>query len=214
MSLFGRNFNHARWGAKILAAMVIACLLAAGAAAAQERAVESPARTIPIIDSVDVVVVGGNDGGMAVAWKAAKLGAKVILLNENYFLSSEVTAKGRFMVGGAVPAKEFSRILYADMTPARYRLAAETLLSEAGVVYMSNTRPAGVLVDGAGKLAGVVTANKAGLQAVVAKVVIATPPTPGPWPTRPAPSARRGASRRWRSAARASPRGPRASMRS
>lgn len=121
------------------------------------------------------MVVGGNDGGMAVAWKAAKLGAKVILLNENYFLSSEVTAKGRFMVGGAVPAKEFSRILYADMTPARYRLAAETLLSEAGVVYMSNTRPAGVLVDGAGKLAGVVTANKAGLQAVVAKVVITRP---------------------------------------
>lgn len=171
MSLFGRNLNLARFCAKVAAvAVMMTCILAV--ATAQERYVESPARTIPIIDSVDVVVVGGGDGGMAAAWKAAKTGARVILLNENTFFSSDVTAKGRFKLGGAAPSQEFSRRLYADMTPAAYRLAAETLLREAGVVYISNTRPAGVLVDGAGKLAGVVTANKAGLQAVVAKVVI------------------------------------------
>ncbi|MCX7046547.1 MAG: FAD-dependent oxidoreductase [Candidatus Sumerlaeota bacterium] len=141
-------------------------------ALAQERFVESPARAIPIIDTVDIVVVGGSDGGMAAAWKASQLGAKVILLNENTFFSSEVTAKGRFLLSGPSPSKEFSSKLFADMTPSRYRLAADTLLRNAGVVYLNCSRPAGVLVDGAGKLCGVVTANKAGLQAVVAKLVI------------------------------------------
>jgi NADPH-dependent 2,4-dienoyl-CoA reductase/sulfur reductase-like enzyme len=140
--------------------------------AAAQRLVEAPARPIPVIDRVDVVVVGSSEGGMAAAWKAAKLGAKVILLNEETFLGSEVTAKGRFLLDGPPPAKLFSRALFADMTPARYRVVADALMQNAGVVFLNNTRPAGVLVDGAGQLCGVVTANKAGLQAVVAKVVI------------------------------------------
>lgn len=138
----------------------------------EARFVESPARPVPIIDHVDIVVVGSNEGGMAAAWKAASLGARVVLLCENTFLGSEVTAKGRYELSGPTPAKEFSRALFADMTPSSYRVATDKLLRGAGVVYLNNTRPAGVLVDGEGRLAGVVTANKAGLQAVVAKVVI------------------------------------------
>jgi NADPH-dependent 2,4-dienoyl-CoA reductase/sulfur reductase-like enzyme len=143
------------------------------AGAAQDRFVESPARAIPVVDRVDIVVVGGSEGGMAAAWKAAKLGARVILLNETTFLGSEVTAKGRFhLAPGPAPSMEFSRALFADMTPSRYRMACDALMQQAGVVLLANTRPGGVLVDEAGGLCGVVTANKAGLQAVVAKVVI------------------------------------------
>lgn len=149
-----------------------ACLLVLVPAEAQQRFVAAPARPIPIIDRVDVVVVGSSEGGMAAAWKAAKLGAKVILLNEETFLGSEVTGKGRFLLDGPAPSKLFSRALFADMTPARYRVMADAILQNAGVVFVNNTRPAGVLVDGMGKLCGVVTANKAGLQAVIAKVVI------------------------------------------
>jgi NADPH-dependent 2,4-dienoyl-CoA reductase/sulfur reductase-like enzyme len=145
---------------------------ATAAPAAAARVVESPARSVPIIDRVDLVVVGSNEGGLAAAWKAAKLGARVVLLSENTFLGSEVTAKGRYQLAGPAPTREFSRRLFADMTPSSYRVATDKLLRGAGVVYLNNTRPAGVLVDATGQLAGVVTANKAGLQAVVAKVVI------------------------------------------
>ncbi len=155
-----------------VAITLAACCLARLDAADAPRRVASPARDIPLIDRVDVVVVGGSEGGMAAAWKAAKLGARVLLLNEETFLGSEVTGKGRFLLDGPAPAKLFSRALFADMTPARYRATADALLQTADVVFINNTRPAGVLVDGAGKLCGVVTANKAGLQAVVAKVVI------------------------------------------
>lgn len=142
-------------------------------AVAQERFVAAPARSIPIIDRVDVVVVGSSEGGMAAAWKAAKLGAKVLLLNEETFLGSEVMAKGRFQLGDhPAPSNDFSRALFAEMTPSRYRVTSDALLKNAGVVFLNNTRPGGVLVDGSGTLCGVVTANKAGLQAVVAKVVI------------------------------------------
>ena len=156
------------WGVNIVVAMAAGMVVAA-----PDRVVESPARGVPVIDRVDLVVVGGSEGGMAAAWKAAKLGARVILLNETTFLGSEVTAKGRFRLPpGPAPAMEFSRALFADMTPSRYRMACDALMLQAGVTVLGNTRPGGALVDGAGGLCGVVTANKAGLQAVVAKVVL------------------------------------------
>jgi NADPH-dependent 2,4-dienoyl-CoA reductase/sulfur reductase-like enzyme len=51
-------------------------VLLAAVCRAQERYVEAPARTVPVIDRVDVVVVGGNEGGMAAAWSAARQGAR------------------------------------------------------------------------------------------------------------------------------------------
>jgi len=145
----------------------------AAACGAQERFVEAPARTVPVIDRVDVVVVGGNEGGLAAAWRAAKLGARVVLLSEHTFLGGEVMAKDRFdLAGGPSPSTEFSRALFKEMKPSRYPVVANELLRDAGVTFLFNTRPGGVLVDGQGRLCGVVTANKAGLQAVVAKAVI------------------------------------------
>ena len=86
--------------AALVAALGLLSPLPAARAAEPERHVQAPAREIPIIDRVDLVVVGGNEGGLAAAWKAATLGARVILLNENTFLGSEVTAKGRFRLSG------------------------------------------------------------------------------------------------------------------
>jgi len=154
------------------AVLLAALSLSGWTRAAELRYVELPERSVPVIDRVDLVVIGSSEGGMAAAWKAATLGAKVILLNEETVLGSEVAAKGRFLLDGPVPSKEFSRTIFADLTPFTYRTKCESVMQAAGVVYLNNTRPAGVLVDQSGELRGVVTANKAGLQAVVAKVVL------------------------------------------
>ena len=153
----------------------IGCLLAVFCPAQEAGVVEAPARTVPVIDRVDVVVVGGSEGGLAAAWRAAKLGAKVILLNEYTFLGGETVAKDRFDPD-ARSSSVFGRDLFCALTAqdyaTRFPVVAAGLLREAGVVFLYNTRPGGVLTDGEGRLCGVVTANKAGLQAVVAKVVI------------------------------------------
>ncbi|MFO7936070.1 MAG: FAD-dependent oxidoreductase, partial [Kiritimatiellia bacterium] len=153
---------------RILSVLLLLCF----AASAEIKYVETPARTVPVIDRVDLVVVGSSEGGMAAAWKAAKSGAKVMLLNEETVLGSEVTAKGRFLLDGPAPSSEFSKIIFSDLTPFTYRTTCEAAMQDAGVVYLNNTRSAGVLVDENDKLCGVVTANKAGLQAVIAKVVL------------------------------------------
>ena len=154
-------------------------------AAALDRYVRSSARDIPISAKVDIVVVGGSEGGIAAAWKAAKAGSSVLIVNGNYFFSDDVSAKARYWLEpDEVPRREFSKALFGDRTdgqmvlsPAKYKRKIEDLLLEAQVAFHFNSQPVGVLVDDSGSVAGVVTANKAGLQAVVAKIVIDTTPT-------------------------------------
>ena len=152
---------------------------------APQRFVRSSARDIPVSAKVDIVVVGGSEGGIAAAWRAAKFGSSVLIVNGNYFFSDDVSAKARYWLEpDEVPRHEFSKALFGNRTdgrmmlsPAEYKRKIEDLLLEAQVAFHFNSKPVGVLVDDSGDVAGVVTANKAGLQAVVAKIVIDTTPT-------------------------------------
>ncbi len=154
-------------------------------AVAAQRFVRSSARDVPVSAKVDVVVIGGNEGGLAAAWTAARAGSKVLVVGGNYFFSDDVSVKARYWLeADEVPRSEFARKLFGDrsgkltqLVPAQYKKKIDDLLLGAGVAFQFNSKPVGVLVDGSGKVAGVVTANKAGLQAVVAKLVIDTTPT-------------------------------------
>lgn len=155
--------------------MLIACV----SVAESPRFVVAPAREVPIIDRVDIVVVGNHEGALAAAWRAAKLNAKVMLLTDYTFLGGSTVAQARFD-SNAKATSTFGRALFDSLTPTNYAslfpVTAAHLLQEAGVTFLYNTRHSGVLVDNQGQLCGVVTANKAGLQAVIAKIVIdATP---------------------------------------
>lgn len=149
------------------------------------RFVRSSHRDIPISAVVDVVVVGGNEGGLAAAWQAARSGSQVLVLAGQYFFSDETSAKARYWVeDDEVPQREFAKAILTDqddslpqITPAKYKRKIEDLLLDANVEFQFNGQPAGVVVDRSGDVAGVLTANKAGLQAVVAKVVIDATPT-------------------------------------
>ena len=56
--------------------------------------VREPARKIPVVDSADVVVVGGGPAGFAAAVAAAREGADVLLLERMYFLGGLFTGCG------------------------------------------------------------------------------------------------------------------------
>ncbi len=173
--------HHALW-------IAVACLAAAAgarAAASRPGRARSSGREIPIGAKVDILVVGGNEGGLAAAWKAAQLGSNVFVACGQFFFSDEVSGKARYWLdAGAAPRSEFGKALLAgrgedppELAPARYKRTIEDLLTEAGVAFHYTTQPAGVLVDDAGAVCGAVLANKAGVQAVVAKVVIDATPT-------------------------------------
>lgn len=56
--------------------------------------IKEPARRIPVVDSADVVVVGGGPAGFSAAVSAARQGADVMLLERQYFLGGLFTGCG------------------------------------------------------------------------------------------------------------------------
>ena len=56
--------------------------------------VKEPARRIPVVDSADVVVVGGGPAGFAAAVAASREGCDVLLLERGYFLGGLFTGCG------------------------------------------------------------------------------------------------------------------------
>ena len=56
--------------------------------------VREPARKIPVVDTADVVVIGGGPAGFAAAVAAAREGADVLLLERQYFLGGLFTGCG------------------------------------------------------------------------------------------------------------------------
>lgn len=53
--------------------------------------IDEPARSIPVVDGADVVVVGGGPAGFAAAIAAARQGCDVLLLERGYFLGGLFT---------------------------------------------------------------------------------------------------------------------------
>ena len=52
--------------------------------------VNEPAKRIPVIDSADVVVLGGGPAGVSAAVAAARTGADVLLLEKQYYFCSSL----------------------------------------------------------------------------------------------------------------------------
>ncbi len=150
---------------------VFACALHAG------DAVTLPERMLPVIGSYDLVVVGGGEGGLGAAYAAGKAGARVIVISDYTFLGDEYLAKAkRDLASGPAPQSEFAKTLFADPNPVVFSKTVNALLRDAQVTVLDNSRYAGVLVNRSGALCGIATANKAGVQAILAKAVLDASP--------------------------------------
>lgn len=95
----------------------LAAILSAPAA----ELVRSPARDLPVIHDVDVVVVGGASAGVAAAAEAAKAGAKVFLATPYPYLGDDLCATYRlWLEPGETPRGDLARALFA-VEPERPR---------------------------------------------------------------------------------------------
>lgn len=134
------------------------------------------ARRIPVAGTVDVVVAGGTMAGVSAALEAAREGRKVLLIAPRLYLGEDLADTMRlWLEEGEKPTGTLSERIFNKPGPApplRVKRTMEEALTRAGVQFLLGSTPTDLLVDAAGAPAGVVMANRAGRQAVVAKVVI------------------------------------------
>ncbi len=152
-----------------------------------ERWIEEPARRIPVVRDVDVLVVGGGAAGIGAAVGASRAGARTLLVERNGFLGGVATAV--MMTTWNVPSRclaGISRELFDGLLkrggaidggptipydPETFKDVAECACLEAGVELLYYTWMAAPLRDG-DTLHGIVVENKSGRQALAARVTV------------------------------------------
>ncbi len=143
---------------------------------ASAESVRQSAREIPLAAEVDLVVVGGTVGAVAAAVEAADRGASVFVVAPRAYLGEDLCATLRlWLEDDETPSGELTKRMFADRrttTPMRVKRTLEAALLRSGVDFLLGSYATDVLVDGQGRPAGIVIANRAGRQAVRAKVII------------------------------------------
>jgi hypothetical protein len=159
--------------------------------------VREPARKIPVIDSADVVVLGGGPSGVAAAVSAARQGVDVILVEKSYCLGGlwtsgcvlplnntrAITRDGKWSqvvfgvseevcsrlsaMGMLISAKKDTPI--PDPEAAKYVL--EQMVQENKVRLLYDCRGAGVVMSG-DRIDSVIIESKSGRVAIKAKAVV------------------------------------------
>ncbi len=190
-----KKFLHARVRCLVFAQTMMCLGLVgavglAGQSLALENVVNESAREIPLIHEADVVVLGGGVGAVSAAVSAAETGARVFLAAPFPYLGDDLTATLQlWLEDGESLVNPLARRIYADPQrkgvvsdgldtprpaprPHHVKKELDTVLIEAGVKFVYSSMPTELLRDEAGHPAGVVMANRAGRQAVIAPVII------------------------------------------
>lgn len=126
-------------------------LLAAQLVVADEIA--QPAGLIPVLQEVDVVVVGGGSGGVAAAVEAARAGAKVFLAAPRPYLGEDLCATYRlWLEPGETPSTDLAREVFKPGPPPPVPLGPglpfKYSASQPSAGKHVDTTPATLLSDG------------------------------------------------------------------
>jgi glycine/D-amino acid oxidase-like deaminating enzyme len=155
--------------------------------------IREPERHTPVVAETDLLVCGGGFAGVAAAVCAARLGARVLLLERYGFLGGMATGGlvittppldnginreigERLRVKGVyVPCREsgeeFDTMRMHAIDPEFVKYELQTMLREAGVMLQLHTLVAGVAREGA-RIIGVFTESKAGRQAIRCRALV------------------------------------------
>ena len=169
---------------------------------AEGSMIEEPQRKTPLLGTFDVVVLGGGPAGIAAATAAARAGAATILIERYGFLGGMGTAAGvtnfcglhanvhgeiRRVVHGVAddfteridalgglkpPHRVFDKIDAQAYDTAAYKIAADSLLVEAGVRIVFHALAAGVVMNDKRLVDALLIETKSGRRAVRGRVFI------------------------------------------
>ncbi|MBE7537315.1 MAG: FAD-dependent oxidoreductase [Opitutaceae bacterium] len=163
---------------------------------ALQSSIREPARSVPVREEYDVLVVGGGPSGLTTALAAAEDGLKVGLIESRSFVGGNMTIglpvlgflgqkKNQIIQG--LPQKFIDRLrlvkgasehrwcpLHMGITlvePEAVKTVALQMLTEAKVDVNFYTFCAGVIMDG-DVIRGIITESKSGREAVLARIVV------------------------------------------
>lgn len=158
-----------------------------------KKLISEPERKTPVVAETEVLVCGGGFAGVAAAVSAARNGAKVLLLEKDGYLGGLCTA-GLVITtppldnglnaeiarrlgekGVYVPTRdseaEVVGLNFHALDPEILKYQFGQMLLDHGVEILFHTYIVGPILDGR-TIVGVLMENKAGRQAVLAKVVV------------------------------------------
>ncbi len=140
-----------------------------------------PARDIPIIEEVDVLVVGGGPAGFSAAINAARTGAKTMLIEQAGQVGGMATVGLMSHWTGNTRGGFYEEILDRSqdggpedrqiINPEKLKLVLLEMLLEDDVFLRLYTMAVDVIMDGH-RVVGVITESKSGREAIMAKVVV------------------------------------------
>lgn len=130
---------------------------------------------LPIIDTCDLLVLGGTSAAVALALAARAAGARVLLAAPRPYLGEDIAGTLRYSPPGAA-ADPLSAQIFCDKgrapSPLHAKRTLEQALVAAGVPFLLTIQPAGLVRDATGTVAGAVLADRNGLQVVAARGVV------------------------------------------
>lgn len=152
-----------------------------------------PARSVPVVHSTGVLVVGSGPGGLAAALAAARMGVDVTLLDRFGCFGGNITVVGvegfawyrhehtieaggigrefedrAKAMGAAVPE---SQSLSYELDSEGFKLVADRLVEEAGIHPMLHRQFVAPIVED-GAIKGIIVESKAGREAILADRVV------------------------------------------
>ena len=187
-----KNLSRRRFLPAGMVAAGAAALAGKSANAQQPSRAARPASRYPILDTVDVLVVGGGPAGIGAALGAARAGAKTLLVeNQSFFGGVAAWSLGmqmNQMRPGGKPRSSIHELLISKLTAygdqairlgphevwtnVEYlKVAILDALDEARAGYLVHVRAVDAIVE-RNRVSGVVVATKRGLMAIHAKAVV------------------------------------------
>jgi ribulose 1,5-bisphosphate synthetase/thiazole synthase len=155
--------------------------------------ITEPARHVPVIHHTNVLVVGSGPSGLAAALAAARAGVQVCMVERFGYYGGNITVVGveglgwyrhqatieangigrefedrAKAMGAAVPE---SQSLSYELDSEGFKLVADLLVEEAGIHGMMHRTFVAPVMAG-NHIAGIIEESNAGLEAILAKVVI------------------------------------------
>lgn len=132
-------------------------------------------RNIPVIQDVDIVVVGGSSAAVAAAVTASRQGKKVFLITSEPYLGTDICGCYRHWGDYEKASRtELGRKLFGNgfIFPLDVKKILDSELIQNNVGFLYSSYVTDIISDENDIISGVVIGNRSGIQAIKAKAVI------------------------------------------